>query len=83
MAVYQDKERKTWYCKFYYTDYNGEKKQRKKEGFKLKREAQGQSKAPKRSESSRATNVFSGAERVVVPRQRRRVWFREEGQSLS
>lgn len=40
MAVYQDKERKTWYCKFYYTDYNGEKKQRKKEGFKLKREAQ-------------------------------------------
>jgi integrase len=40
MAIYQDKEKKTWYCKFYYTDYNGVKKQKKKEGFKLKREAQ-------------------------------------------
>lgn len=40
MAVYQDKERKTWYCKFYYTDYTGEKKQKKKSGFARKKDAQ-------------------------------------------
>ena len=26
-----DKKTKTWFCKFYYTDYKGEKKQKKKE----------------------------------------------------
>ena len=26
----------TWYTKFYYTDWNGERKQKKKEGFKTR-----------------------------------------------
>lgn len=39
MPVYQDTKTKTWYVKCYYTDYSGEKKQRKKRGFKLQREA--------------------------------------------
>ena len=29
----------TWYTKFYYTDWNGERKQKKKEGFKTRGEA--------------------------------------------
>lgn len=29
----------TWYTKFYYTDWNGERKQKKKEGFKTRAEA--------------------------------------------
>ena len=29
----------TWYTKFYYTDWNGKRKQKKKEGFKTKGEA--------------------------------------------
>lgn len=39
MPVYFDEKSKTWFCKFYYTDYNGEKRQKKKRGFKLQRDA--------------------------------------------
>lgn len=39
MGVYKDIERGTWYCKFYYTDWTGAKKQKLKRGFKLQREA--------------------------------------------
>ena len=39
MPVYYDDKTKTWYCKFYYTDYTGTRKQKKKRGFKLQREA--------------------------------------------
>ena len=39
MAVFFNETTKKWYCKFYYTDYKGNKKQKKKSGFKLKREA--------------------------------------------
>ena len=39
MPTYYDKKTKTWFCRFYYTDYKGEKKQKKKRGFKLQREA--------------------------------------------
>lgn len=39
MPNYYDAKSKTWWCKFYYTDYTGEKKQKKKRGFKLQREA--------------------------------------------
>ena len=39
MPVYQDTKTKTWYVKLYYTDYTGTKKQKKKRGFKLQRDA--------------------------------------------
>lgn len=39
MPVYQDTDTKTWYVKCYYTDYTGTKRQRKKRGFKLQRDA--------------------------------------------
>lgn len=39
MPTYYDETTKTWFCKFYYTDYTGAKKQKKKRGFKLQREA--------------------------------------------
>ena len=39
MPAYYDETTKTWFCKFYYTDYTGAKKQKKKRGFKLQREA--------------------------------------------
>ena len=38
MPVYKDNRGK-WYCKFYYTDYTGTRKQKKKSGFTLQREA--------------------------------------------
>lgn len=39
MPVYQDDTTKTWFVKCYYTDYTGTKKQKKKRGFKLQRDA--------------------------------------------
>ena len=39
MPAYYDDKTKSWYCKFYYTDFIGTKKQKKKRGFKLQREA--------------------------------------------
>lgn len=39
MPVYKDEKTGTFFVKFYYTDFTGEKKQKKKRGFKLQREA--------------------------------------------
>lgn len=39
MPTYRDNNTGTWYCKFYYTNWQGEKKQKLKRGFKLQREA--------------------------------------------
>ena len=38
MATFKNK-RGSWTCKFYYTDWTGKRKQKKKEGFKTKKEA--------------------------------------------
>lgn len=39
MPTYKDEKTGSWYCKFYYTDWQGNKKQKLKRGFKLQREA--------------------------------------------
>lgn len=39
MPAYKDPASGKWYCKFYYQDYEGNNKQKKKMGFELKREA--------------------------------------------
>ena len=39
MPVYKKEQTGTWFCKFCYTDWNGLRKQKKKEGFKTKKEA--------------------------------------------
>lgn len=39
MPTYKNKERDTYYCSFYYVDWTGKRKRKKKEGFKTKREA--------------------------------------------
>lgn len=39
MPAYFDETTKTWYCKFYYTDYTGARKQRKKRGFRRQKDA--------------------------------------------
>ena len=40
MPVYKNEKAGSWFCKFYYTDWTGNRKQKKKEGFKTKKEAQ-------------------------------------------
>ncbi|KEI11777.1 tyrosine-type recombinase/integrase [Clostridium novyi] len=39
MPTYKDKKRGTYYCSFYYTDWTGKRKRKKKEGFKTKKES--------------------------------------------
>lgn len=39
MPAYYDETTKTWFCKFYYQDYTGTRRQKKKRGFKLQRDA--------------------------------------------
>lgn len=39
MPTYKDEQRGTFYCSFYYVDWTGAKKRKKKEGFKLERDA--------------------------------------------
>lgn len=39
MPAYKDNKTNTWYCKFYYMNWQGEKKQKLKRGFKLQRDA--------------------------------------------
>ena len=40
MAVYKEEKTNTWRAVYRYTDWNGERKQTQKRGFKTKREAQ-------------------------------------------
>jgi len=40
MAAYKDEEQKTWYVQFYYRDWQGQNKKKKKRGFPTKKEAQ-------------------------------------------
>lgn len=40
MPCYKDEKTGTWYCQFRYTDFTGTQKQKRKRGFKTKREAQ-------------------------------------------
>lgn len=39
MPAYKDEKRNTWFCSFYYSDWTGKKKLKKKRGFLTKREA--------------------------------------------
>lgn len=40
MPAYKDEGRGTWYASFYYTDWTGRRRLKKKRGFKLKKDAQ-------------------------------------------
>ena len=39
MPVYKDKDRGTWYCCFYYTDWQGEQQRKTKRGFTKQKDA--------------------------------------------
>lgn len=39
MPAYKDEKRNTWYCLFYYEDWQGVKKKKQKRGFKTKKES--------------------------------------------
>lgn len=37
MPVYKNEEKNTWYTSFYYQDWQGNRKRKKKEGFAVRR----------------------------------------------
>ena len=39
MPAYKDEKRNTWYCQFWYIDWQGTRRHKVKRGFKTKREA--------------------------------------------
>lgn len=39
MPAYKDKDRGTWYCCFYYTDWQGEQQRKTKRGFTKQKDA--------------------------------------------
>ena len=39
MPTYKDEKTGLWYCKFVYMDWTGQRKQKKKMGFRLQKEA--------------------------------------------
>ena len=39
MPTYKDEKTGLWYCKFVYTDWTGTRRQKKKKGFRLQKEA--------------------------------------------
>lgn len=55
MPTYYDKKAHTWFCKFYYTDAQGMRRQKKKRGFKRQRDA-------KAWERSYLSSTFSSSE---------------------
>ena len=62
MPSYYDESSKSRYCKFYYTDYTGAKKQKKKRGFKLQREAKKQERNfPKTQQAAPIMNFKNSA----------------------
>ena len=59
MPVYKDDERGTWYVKCYYEDYLGRRQQKKKRGFKTKREAKAYEDNFLATESKAPSTLFS------------------------
>lgn len=60
MPAYKNEKLNTWYCKFYYKDWQGNRKQKKKEGFKTQREAKAFERNFLHKEQGSCDMAFSG-----------------------
>jgi integrase len=59
MPSYYDEKAKTWYCIFYFTDWTGTRKQKKKRGFERKKDAQEWERSFLLKQSAEPTMPFS------------------------
>lgn len=66
MPVFKDEERGTYYVKCYYTDYTGTKKQKKKRGFKLQREAKEWERAFLEQQQGNPTMLFENLIKIYM-----------------
>ena len=82
MAVYKEDKTNTWRVVFRYTDWNGERKQTQKRGFKTKREAQAWEREQLNKAGSDLDMTFSSfVERYtedLEPRRKENTWATKE-----
>ena len=60
IPAYKDKDRGTWFASFYYTDWQGHRKLKKKRGFETKRDAKAYEEEQK--------NIIAEAKKKVAER---------------
>lgn len=82
MAAYKDTERNTWYVAFYYRDWQGNNKKKKKRGFKTKREALDWEKTFRQKQEATLDMLFKDFVEVYAedmkPRLKHNTWLTKE-----
>ena len=82
MAAYKDTERNTWYVAFYYRDWQGNNKKKKKRGFKTKREAPDWEKTFRQKQEASLDMLFKDFVEVYAedmkPRLKYNTWLTKE-----
>lgn len=82
MAAYKDTERNTWYVVFYYRDWKGNNKKKKKRGFKTKREALDWEKTFRQKQEASLDMLFKDFVEVYAedmkPRLKYNTWLTKE-----
>jgi len=66
IPAYRDEERKTWYCQFYYVDWQGQRKKKKKRGFPRKKDAEDFEREFLRKESQSCDMAFGSLIELYV-----------------
>lgn len=82
MAAYKDTERNTWYVAFYYRDWQGNNKKKKKRGIKTKREALDWEKTFRQKQEASLDMLFKDFVEVYAedmkPRLKYNTWLTKE-----
>ncbi len=73
MPAYKDKERGTWYASFYYTDWRGDRKLKKKRGFPRKKDAEEYERELLRKEAQSCDMTFGSMTKLYMDDMRPRL----------
>ena len=73
MPAYKDKERGTWYASFYYTDWRGDRKLKKKRGFPRKKDAEEYEREFLRKEAQSCDMTFDSMTKLYMDDMRPRL----------
>lgn len=73
MPAYKDKERGTWYASFYYTDWRGDRRLKKKRGFPRKKDAEEYEREFLRKEAQSCDMTFGSMTKLYMDDMRPRL----------
>ena len=73
MPAYKDKERGTWYASFYYTDWHGDRRLKKKRGFPRKKDAEEYEREFLRKEAQSCDMTFGSMTKLYMDDMRPRL----------